>query len=55
MTTPEVESIEELIADCAEIPTRLRSATSAIPLPRLAAGWTVPDSCLDQVRDIEDY
>lgn len=55
MTTPEADSIDELIADCAEIPTGLRNATSAIPLPRRSAGWTVPDTCLDQVRDIEDY
>jgi hypothetical protein len=55
MTTPEADSIEELISDCEEIPTPLRAATRSIPLPRLAAKWTVSDSCVDQVRNIEDY
>jgi hypothetical protein len=45
----------ELIADCADIPTRVRTAPREIPLPRDAAAWSVDDACLAQVSDIDVY
>lgn len=45
----------ELIADCADIPAGLRTSTTTIPLPRTAAGWSVTDECVDQVRQLDEY
>lgn len=45
----------ELIADCAEIPARVRTAPHDFPLPRTAAAWSVDEACLAQVRDIDVY
>ncbi len=55
MTTPEADSIDELIADCADIPAGVRTAAAVIPGPRGATGWTVPDACVDQARQLDDY
>src|ERR1700754_3543127 len=54
VTTPEADSIDELIADCADIPAGVRTAAPVIPGSRAAAGWTVPDSCVDQARQLDD-
>lgn len=58
MTTPayhlEPESIGELIADCAGIPSSLQAEN--LPLPRQSAPpWTVDDRCLAQVADLDAY
>lgn len=55
MTTPEADSIAELIADCADIPARVRTTARAYPVPAQAAGWTVDEACLAQVRDLDVY
>jgi hypothetical protein len=55
VTTPEADSIEELIADCADIPAGLRPSARQIPVPRTAAVWSVNDACLDQVRQLDEY
>lgn len=55
MTTPDPDSLADLIADCADIPAGIRTARESIPMPHRAAGWAVTDACLDQVREIEDY
>ncbi|HET6290290.1 hypothetical protein P3102_26415 [Amycolatopsis sp. QT-25] len=58
VTTPayhlEPESIGELIADCAGIPSSLQAEN--LPLPRQSAPpWTVDDRCLAQVADLDAY
>jgi hypothetical protein len=55
VTTPDADSLAELIADCAQIPAGLRTADRAIPLPRTAAGWSVDDACVDQVTELDEY
>ena len=45
----------ELIADCADIPARVRTAPHDIPLPRSAAAWSVDEVCLAHVHDIDIY
>jgi hypothetical protein len=55
VSTPEAETIDELIADCADLPRALRTAPgNAVPAPR-AAGWTVSEACVEQVSDLDDY
>ena len=61
MTGTEAASLDELIADCADIPRSLRGpdpdaqpappATTAVP----CASWEVSDSCLAQVADLDEY
>lgn len=55
VTTFEAESIGELINDCADIPRAVCSSQTLLPLPLAAAPWTVSDSCLAQVQEIDDY
>ncbi|HVV20001.1 MAG TPA: hypothetical protein VHF06_11240 [Pseudonocardiaceae bacterium] len=55
MTTPEADSMAELIADCADIPARVLAAPRDIPLPRNAAAWSVDDACQAQVLDLDVY
>ena len=48
----------ELITDCTELPADLcvgRSARTGLPLPRLAAAWSVSDACLAAVRELDEY
>ena len=52
---PEADSIDELIADCADIPAGLRTAAPVIPGPRAAAGWSVPDVCAEQSQQLDVY
>jgi hypothetical protein len=50
----EPESIGELIADCAGIPSSLQAEN--LPLPRqIAPPWTVDERCLAQVADLDAY
>lgn len=55
VTTPEADSMAELIADCADIPARVLAAPRDIPLPRNAAAWSVDDACQAQVLDLDVY
>ncbi|HEU5473960.1 MAG TPA: hypothetical protein VFV67_25215 [Actinophytocola sp.] len=55
MNAPEPESMAELIADCADIPSSLRAERSYLPLPRAATHWEVDDACLAQVQDLDEY
>ncbi len=55
MSTPEADTLDELIADCAAIPATLTTDPTALPLPRAAAAWTVDDACLAQVVDLDEY
>ncbi len=45
----------ELIADCADIPSHVRTAAPDLPTPGTAAEWSVDDTLLAQVRDIDVY
>jgi len=49
------ETLDQLIADCADIPAALRPHDQVLPVPRLAAAWTVDDACFAQVRELEEY
>ncbi|WP_165436543.1 hypothetical protein [Amycolatopsis suaedae] len=53
-TFPEAETLDELIADCADIPGGLH-ATAALPAPRAPRPWTVDDACHAQVADADEY
>jgi hypothetical protein len=55
VTTPEADSIDELIADCADIPAGLRTAATVVPGPRTPTGWVVNEACLEQVAQLDDY
>jgi hypothetical protein len=55
MQTTEPDTIAELIADCAQIPTSVRESPSTPPIPRRAAAWEVTDSCRAQVDDLDEY
>jgi hypothetical protein len=55
VTTPEADSIAELIDDCTSIPAGLRTGRRVLPLPRSAEGWSVNDACMDQVRELDEY
>lgn len=47
--------MDELVEDCGSIPAALRASTPGLPLPRLAASWTVSDACAATVRDFDEY
>jgi hypothetical protein len=51
----EADSMDELIADCAEIPPSVRASTQAALLPRLAPLWEVTDGCRAQVEGLDEY
>ncbi|CAM3566078.1 hypothetical protein KIPE111705_14450 [Kibdelosporangium persicum] len=51
----EADSIDELIADCADIPPSVRRHETRAPLPRQAPVWEVTEGCHAQVRDIDEY
>ena len=55
MSTPDAEEIGELIEDCSAIPPALRSGRGELPLPRSAAPWTVNESCLAAVQELDEY
>ncbi|MGX7826935.1 hypothetical protein ACTG9Q_17755 [Actinokineospora sp. 24-640] len=54
MSTLEPESIGDLIADCADIPSDLLAAAD-LPGPRAAATWSVDEKCVAQVADLDAY
>ncbi|WP_020657638.1 hypothetical protein [Amycolatopsis benzoatilytica] len=55
----EPETIGELIADCAHLPSALRpeatAAEARLPRPRAARPWSVDDACHAQVADLDAY
>ncbi|MBB4685159.1 hypothetical protein [Amycolatopsis jiangsuensis] len=58
--TPEPESLDELIADCAHLPSALHAPRTAavagrLPTPRSPRPWTVDDACHAQVADLDAY
>ncbi|AHH95330.1 hypothetical protein KALB_1960 [Kutzneria albida DSM 43870] len=55
MTAPEATSLDELISDCADIPSSLHARTVPLPTPRDAAPWEVDEVCTAQVSDLDDY
>ena len=55
MSTPDAEEIGELIEDCSAIPPALRSGHGDLPLPRSAPAWTVNESCLAAVQELDEY
>jgi hypothetical protein len=44
----------DLIADCTDIPARLRAGRQDLPSPR-AAAWAVTESCAAQVSELDEY
>ncbi|MBE1471305.1 hypothetical protein [Kibdelosporangium phytohabitans] len=56
MNITEADSIDELIADCADIPPSVRQSSSPdCPAQRLAPAWEVTEGCHAQVRDLDEY
>ena len=55
LSSVDVESMDELVEDCGAIPAALRTSTPLLPLPRLAAAWTVSDACVAAVTDLDEY
>jgi hypothetical protein len=55
VTTPEPDTIAELIDDCTDIPAGLRTGRQELPAPRSVTSWTVDEACLDQVRELDEY
>ena len=47
--------MDELVEDCGAIPATLRASTPPLPLPRLAAAWTVNDACVAAVTEFDEY
>ncbi len=55
VTASDADSLADLITDCTEIPADLRTARPELPLPRLAAAWSVTDACIAAVRELDEY
>ncbi|WP_409466062.1 hypothetical protein [Amycolatopsis sp. GA6-003] len=53
----EPETIGDLIADCAHLPSTLRPErpSEQDQLPRAARPWAVDDACHAQVADLDAY
>ena len=51
----EAASIDELIADCAHIPSSVRESSAHAPTPRLAPVWEVTEGCRAQVEGLDEY
>jgi hypothetical protein len=54
VTTPDAESIAELIADCADIPAP-HAGEPVLPGQRAATPWEVDEVAFAQVRGMEEY
>lgn len=54
VSTSEPDTMDELIADCAAIPSSLMADPAVIPRSR-AAHWSVDDKCAAQVADLDEY
>ncbi|WP_198943309.1 hypothetical protein [Actinokineospora bangkokensis] len=55
MSTPEADTMAELIADCADVPSRLTSVPVTVPTARAAAAWRVTEANAAQVTDLDEY
>ncbi|MCG8916842.1 hypothetical protein L6E12_13680 [Actinokineospora sp. PR83] len=59
MSTPEADTMAELIADCADLPTGLtvdsELVSAGIPAARAAAPWRVSEANAAQVTDLDEY
>ena len=55
MTLSEPATLDELIADCAAIPSSLCTCHPHLPPPRAAAPWEVDDACFAQVSELDEY
>jgi len=55
VTTPEADSIDELIDDCAHLPTTLRDTVRPAELPATAGAWQVSEGNLAQVKGLDEY
>lgn len=53
-TVTEPENMQQLIADCHEIPHSL-DPHPALVLPRTAPRWEVTEKCQAQVADLDEY
>ncbi|MGH3520188.1 MAG: hypothetical protein ACRDQ7_22955 [Haloechinothrix sp.] len=53
-TVTEPETLQQPIADCADIPHSL-DPHPAIVLPRVAPHWEVDEQCRAQVADLDSY
>jgi hypothetical protein len=49
------DSFDELIADCADIPSSLATSRLPVPPPRTATPWEVDDACLAQVTGLDEF
>jgi hypothetical protein len=50
-----VDSLDELVEDCSAIPAALRTGAPRLPLPRIAAPWTVNEACVAAVHGLDEY
>jgi hypothetical protein len=55
VTTPEAVSIDELIDDCAQLPTTFRHIVRPADLPVGATAWQVSEGNLAQVKGLDEY
>jgi len=55
VSAPYADSWAELIADCTAIPANLRTTHADLPIPRLAATWSVPDECVAQADELDEF
>jgi hypothetical protein len=49
------DSLDELIADCADIPDALCTCHLPVPPPRAATPWEVDETCLAQVIGLDEF
>ncbi|MGH3862602.1 hypothetical protein [Actinokineospora sp.] len=54
MSTPDPDTMDELIADCAAIPSSLMADPAVIPRSR-AAHWSVDEKTAAQVAELDEY
>lgn len=52
---PEYDSMDELRADCAQLPHTLGPREPVLPAPRATVSWTVDDDCLATVDGLDEY
>ncbi|MFD7656461.1 hypothetical protein ACFV4N_21030 [Actinosynnema sp. NPDC059797] len=55
MSTPEADTLAELIDDCTALPEELRVSGATPPEPGAAAPWQVDDANYAQVADLDAY
>ncbi|WP_436495651.1 hypothetical protein [Actinokineospora sp. HUAS TT18] len=54
MGTPDPDTMDELIADCADLPSSPLTQPSAVPGPRYP-DWSVDDATAAQMADLDAY